>query len=106
MSALQVQKITRQTVKCSSILWIGRLELRTRPQNCSNNKIQQHSLNQLINKNSINSPFHLCRVDEKEQLAGEETLSDIDQRPDVAPGLRVDHGASEADQDDEDLKNK
>ena len=49
---------------------------------------------------------HLGRVAQEEDLPGEEALSDVDQRPDVAPGLGVGHGASEADQDDEDLEHQ
>ena len=49
---------------------------------------------------------HLGRVAEDEDLPREEALSDVDQRPDVAPGLGIGHGTPEADQDDEDLEHE
>ena len=49
---------------------------------------------------------HLGRVAEEEDLPGEEALSDVDQRPDGAPGLGIGHRAPEADHDDEDLEHE
>ena len=49
---------------------------------------------------------HLCGVSKQEDLPGEEALSDVDQRPDVAPRLGIDHRPPEADQDDEDLEHE